>query len=220
MHSPGDHRTRESQPSTLHSSAIDGRAANAGFDDLLTEARAGSLRILCDLLEGFRGELLALARAEIGSTVVRKESASDIVQESLLDAITGFAQFHGATNHELQAWLHRIVRNRSVDVARRYRQSEMRDVSRERPLHAALLEGAVLDDDSPSECVGRHETTQRMLEAVSRLPEPYQTIVRMRYGEGKSFSSIAATLNRSPFDARRTWYAALRLLRQELTEDE
>jgi RNA polymerase sigma-70 factor (ECF subfamily) len=163
--------------------------------------------------------MLALARAEIGSTVVRKESASDIVQESLLDAMTGFAQFNGATNHELRAWLHRIVRNRSVDVARRYRQSEMRDISRELPLNEALLEGVALDDASPSERAGQHETTQRMLAAISRLSEPYQSIVRMRYGEGKSFASIASMLNRSPFDARRTWYAALRLLRQELKED-
>lgn len=184
----------------------------------LAAAKAGSLRALGELLEGYRAELLELANAEVGSTVGPKESASDVVQECLLDAATDFGQFQGTSEEELRGWLRRIVRNRSIDVGRRYRQAEMRDVSREEPLDARLRNELAVDDASPSEQVVQDEATRRMLAAVERLPEPQRSIVRLRHVEGRTFAEIGTRLECSPFRARRAWYEALQQLQRELKE--
>jgi RNA polymerase sigma-70 factor (subfamily 1) len=184
----------------------------------VTAARLGSSAALGALLEPYRSELLELAVSELGSTVGPKESASDIVQEALLDAVSDFSQFQGATDEELRGWLRRIVRNRSMDAGRRYRQAEMRDLSREVPLNSRLREELAGVDESPSTLVSKDEAAVRLLGFIERLPEPHRTTLQLRYRDGKSFVEIGAEQKCSPFRARRMWYEALLLLQRELKE--
>lgn len=201
-----------------HESNRGTRRVNGECIAAIAEARRGSSAALGTLLEQFRSELLELADAELGSTIGPKESASDIVQEALLDAVAEFAQFDGTTGEQLRAWLRRIVRNRSVDAGRWYRQSEKRNLTRELPLDHDLQSSLAISDLSPSSQVLQDETSQRMQDAMERLPEPHRTILRLRHREGQTFEQIGVAEKCSPFRARRAWYEALLLLQQELKE--
>jgi RNA polymerase sigma-70 factor (ECF subfamily) len=104
----------------------------------LTAARAGSAGALGELLEGFRPYLLLVANGEIDAGLRAKHAPSDAVQETLLAAQQGFAQFRGETAEELAGWLRRILRNHVIDAGRHFR-ADKRDIDREVPLD---------DDDS------------------------------------------------------------------------
>jgi DNA-directed RNA polymerase specialized sigma24 family protein len=65
------------------------------FDaDLLLRARKGDGEALGALLEFYRSNLVLLARVSIDRRLQGKADASDLVQETFLQAHDGFAQFH------------------------------------------------------------------------------------------------------------------------------
>src|SRR5215831_16271081 len=89
--------------------------------------------------ELFRSYLLLLARVRLDPMVRAKVGASDVVQQTLLEAHRDFAQFRGRTVGEQAAWLRRILARNLANVVRDQRRDK-RDVARERPLQAALDE--------------------------------------------------------------------------------
>src|SRR5687767_11518555 len=103
---------------------------------LLQEARAGSWDALGRLLDSCRPYLLVAAQQDIGSQLHAKQGASDLVQETFLEAHREFSSFRGQTEAELIAWLRKILQNNVIDFARRYQEAEKRRVSREIPLGA------------------------------------------------------------------------------------
>ena len=64
-----------------------------------------------------------------------KVAASDLVQETLLEAGRDFAHFGGHTRHELLGWLRRILLNNLADANRRYLYAEKREAGREVSFH-------------------------------------------------------------------------------------
>ena len=67
---------------------------------LLLNAQAGSNSSLGQLLQGYRDYLSLLADEELGSAIKVKASASDLVQESFLEAKRDFGQFTGQSTEE------------------------------------------------------------------------------------------------------------------------
>src|SRR5205809_917594 len=100
-------------------------------DDRLAAARAGSSEALGQALEGCRRYLLLVADRELEPDLRAKGGASDIVQETFLEAQRDFTQFHGNSEQELLAWLRRILLNNVGNFSRRYCGTDMRDVGRE-----------------------------------------------------------------------------------------
>src|SRR5262249_6843956 len=107
-------------------------AKDAG--DWLAAARAGSQQALGQALEVCRGYLLLVAERQLGTDLRAKGGASDLVQETFLEAQRDFRQFQGTSEEELRAWLQRLLLNNLGTFARRYRDAHCRDVSREQPL--------------------------------------------------------------------------------------
>ena len=85
-------------------------------------------------VEAFREYLLLLARLQLGSRAHGKLDASDVVQQTLLDAHRQRQQFRGHTAAEMAAWLRRILACNLADAFRALGR-EKRDVARERGLH-------------------------------------------------------------------------------------
>ena len=103
-------------------------------EQLLHLARAGSGPALGELLETYRGYLSLLARVQIGKRLQGKVDASDIVQETFLEAHRDFAQFRGGSETAFIGWLRGILVSNLANVVRRYRGTQARDVRLEQQL--------------------------------------------------------------------------------------
>src|SRR5215470_2137333 len=89
-------------------------------EQLLLEARAGDATTLGRLLELYRRYLALLARVQIGQRLQGKVDASDLVQETFLEAHRNFSRFRGHSEAELITWLRRILAANLADLFRRY----------------------------------------------------------------------------------------------------
>src|SRR5262245_12037270 len=101
---------------------------------LLAAARSGSREAVGEALEACRAYLLAVAQRELDDDLKAKGGASDLVQDTFLEAHRKFDHFHGDVEVELRAWLRRLLLNNLADFRRFYREAEKRDTGREVPL--------------------------------------------------------------------------------------
>jgi RNA polymerase sigma-70 factor (ECF subfamily) len=186
---------------------------------LLAAARAGSQEALGQALETCRRYLLLVAQRSLDPQLQAKGGASDLVQETFLEAQRDFGQFHGATEAELTAWLRRLLLNNVGNFARRYRDADKRAVGREVALPgegSSAGDGGVAGaEPTPSRAAMAQEQAQSLQRALARLPEEYRRVLEWRFQEEKSFEEIGRMLDRSADAARKLWSRAMERLRQE-----
>ncbi|MHC4164564.1 MAG: sigma factor, partial [Planctomycetota bacterium] len=77
-----------------------GNSSSSGVASLLQAARRGDDQALGELLEAYRSYLRLLARLEVGRRLRTKLDASDLVQETFLQAHRAFDEFRGDTEGE------------------------------------------------------------------------------------------------------------------------
>ncbi len=188
--------------------------------DWLADARAGSAESFGRVLDACRGYLLLIAQQELEPALQAKGGASDLVQETFLEAQNDFARFEGRTHQEVLNWLRGILRHNLADFRRRYRDRAARQVSQERPLsacHLAELRGKLFaDTPPPEERVLAAEEEEAVRQAVDRLPEDYRRVIALRHQEGRSFHDIAREMGRTAEAARKLWFRAVERLREEM----
>jgi RNA polymerase sigma-70 factor (ECF subfamily) len=192
-----------------------------GVAQWLPAARAGSPEALGRALETYRNYLLRVAQRELDPALQAKGGASDLVQETFLEAQRDFAGFHGASEEELRAWLRRLLLNNVANFGRRYRNTDKREVGREVALQPGSASGPpgdalAADAPSPSAEAVAHEQAEALRRAMERLPEDYRQVLRWRYEEQHSFDEIAALLHKTPNAARKLWGRVLERLQQEM----
>jgi RNA polymerase sigma-70 factor (ECF subfamily) len=155
------------------------------------------------LLERFRSYLSLLARAELGAQYRGKLDASDIVQQTLLDAHEKLSQFRGNTTAEMAAWLRQILARNLADVRRDFGRDK-RDIARERSLNVELDQSSARLEQwleavqtSPVERVDKNEQLLRLAAALAQLPEPQRTAIELHHLHGFSLTETAQKLERS-----------------------
>jgi RNA polymerase sigma-70 factor (ECF subfamily) len=151
--------------------------------------------------------------------------ASDIVQQTLLQAHQAREQFRGEGEGEFIAWLRQILaRNLAMTV--RHFDRERRAVNREQSLDAALAESSArlgtwltAEQSSPSERAARNEQAVRLAEAMEQLPEAQREAIVLQKWQGWSLARIGEHLGRSPEAVAGLIKRGLKNLRQLLQED-
>src|SRR5262249_51752356 len=108
---------------------MSGRLKDAA--QLLAAARGGSREALGEALEACRAYLLHVARGELPPELRAKGGASDLVQETFLDAQRALDRFRGESEEELLAWLRQVLVHKVANFRRHYQQTGKRNVSRE-----------------------------------------------------------------------------------------
>lgn len=189
-------------------------------DRLLPAAQAGSKDALAKMLEAYRGYLLLIATQEIDPALRAKGGASDLVQETILEAYQDFARFQGG-EEELLAWLRQLLRNNLANFARRYRDTGKRQLSAEISLEggdsSTVLAGNLIGGDStPSAHAMANEQAQAVEKALQRLPDDYRQVILLRYREELSFEEISQVMGRSANAVEKLWLRAIERLRQEM----
>lgn len=192
-------------------------------EDWLLAARAGSREAIGQALESCRRYLLQIAREELDPALQAKGGASDLVQETFLEAQRDFARFHGSSEKELRVWLRHLLLHHVLMFARRYRSTQKRGLERETPLDVVFGSAggnavAAAPHDTPSCHAMANEEAESIRRALARLPDDYRQIIVWRYQENRSFEEISRCLNRSPNATSKLWARALERLQHELEQ--
>ena len=190
-------------------------------NQLLNEAQAGSTSQLGRLLELYRNYLRLLARIEIGRRLQAKLDASDLVQETLLEAHRNFTKFQGATESQFVHWLRQIMAANLANLLRRYFGTQGRDIRLERELAVYLDQssqfmdrGLVDRETSPSQQAAGREQAVLLADALERLPQDYREVIILRHFEGLSFPEVSRRMDRSLDSVEKLWVRGLARLRQ------
>jgi RNA polymerase sigma-70 factor, ECF subfamily len=178
-------------------------------------------------LDAYRSYLAVLARGQIPQSMQARLDASDIVQDTLLEAHRKREQFEGGNDPgQLAGWLRQLLSFNLID-AMRTQQRGRRDVRREQVIRNSIDESAiglehllVADDTSPSVQVDRHAQVLRIANAIESLPEHQRVAIVMRYCQQGTLEEISQHLAKSKSAVAGLLKRGLATLRQQLTEHE
>jgi RNA polymerase sigma-70 factor (ECF subfamily) len=173
-------------------------------------------------LARFRSYLLVLARARLDPRLRGKLDASDVVQQTLLEAHQALPQLRGKEVGQQAAWLRQILARNLANAVRDLGRAR-RDVRREQSLQAGLDESSLrlerwlaAEQSSPSQEAERHERALLLADALAALPEAQREAVLLRHWQGCSLAEIAAQLGCTPAAVTGLLYRGLKKLRRHL----
>ncbi len=198
----------------------------ADITQLLEKARAGDTASRDRLFEACRGFLGTAARGQVENWLRAKVDASDVVQETMLEAHRDFARFQGHSEKEFFAWLRKILSHNTADFVRRYRGTAKRQARREVRFRdpADSLSPGVAEpaghEATPSQEFLRADNESRVHEALDGLSEDYRQVIELRNFQRLSFNEIAEAMDRTRPAVQMLWMRALNKLREGLEEDE
>jgi RNA polymerase sigma-70 factor (ECF subfamily) len=188
--------------------------------------RGTKAKRLGELLELYRNYLKLLARTQVDLHLRSRADASDLVQETFLDACRDFDQFRGVTEAELTAWLRKILIYNVAKFIQRQIVAKKRDARREVSLDrqvaavtqsSAHFEAALASPGStPSVQAVRRERSAIVADYLAQLPPAYREVIVLRNLEGLAFAEVARRMQRSPGAVRILWVRALDQLRKLL----
>src|SRR5947209_2044842 len=160
------------------------------FAEWLPAARNGSARALGEALEACRVYLQAIAERELDPVLRAKGGASDLVQDTFLEAQRDFGQFKGDTEAALLGWLRRMLLNNLANFRRSYRGTRKRRAGLEVDLKAGdsarrAVEDLPTDALTPSRHLIAVEEDEQMHRALARLAADDREVIRLRYQEAQ-----------------------------------
>jgi RNA polymerase sigma-70 factor, ECF subfamily len=179
-------------------------------------------------LDEFRSYLLLLARLQLDGGPRNRIDASDIVQQTLLEAHAKADQFHG-DDSALAAWLRQALVNNLRDAWRALRKGK-RDVRRERSLEAALEQSSARlnsvlaassgQGESPSKRAVRNEDLLRMADALTQLSEAQRDAIVLHHLQGCSLTKTAQSMGRTDAAVAGLLHRGLKKLREIMNSGE
>lgn len=175
-------------------------------------------------LEGYRDYLRLLTQVQLSPRLRAKVDASDVVQQTLLEAHRCRDQFRGESEGERLAWLRAILANILKATVRRF-STGTRDLGRERSLEAELdmsssrLECLIAaDQTSPSGGAVRGEDLVLLARAMSVLPADQRQAVELHHLKGMPLAEVADLMGRSRPAVAGLLFRGLNKLRELLPE--
>lgn len=194
---------------------------------LILQARQGDPACRDQLFQLCRSYLGLVARAQVETWLKVKVDASDLVQETMLEAYRDFDRFQGETEKEWLAWLRKILAHNVADFVRQYRGTAKRQVRREIPLRdpaasVSNLGGApepAAPIATPSQEFLRLDDELRVAAALGDLPPDYQEVILLRNLRRLSFNEVAEQMGRSRPAVQMLWMRAIKRLQQALADE-
>ena len=138
-------------------------------------AQQGDTSAFAQLVRRHQQRAYAVARA----VLLSHEDAEDAVQEGFLHAHRALSRFR--PDQPFGAWLHRIITNAALDLARR---RKVRDTDELVDTHASPFR-------DPAEAVELHD---RLGSALSQLPDRQRSVLVLHDVEGYKHAEIGAML--------------------------
>lgn len=174
--------------------------------------------------ERFRGYLRVLAEAGIRRRPELRSrlDASDIVQETLLQAVRASASFEGSTEAELIGWLRKILANQLANCARAASAAK-RDAQRERSLDALLEDSAARVFSAARKVIPSEDLSPaaqdfylEVADALLGLPPDQREAFVLKHLGGFALSEVSRDMGRSPQSVAGLLRRAVATLRKKL----
>jgi RNA polymerase sigma-70 factor (ECF subfamily) len=174
-------------------------------------------------LESYREYLRLLARSRLDPRLQAKFDASDLVQQTLLEAHQALEQLRGQNREQVAGWLRQILTRNLANAVRDFRRDK-RDVAREQSLDGLLHHSSArldawlaAEQSSPSATAEHHEQAARLAAALADLPEAQRVVVELRHLHGWSLADISRHIGRSAAAVAGLLHRGLYQLREELS---
>lgn len=184
---------------------------------------APSFRPEPDRIADYEPYLRMLARMHMRASYQAKVGASDIVQQTMMQAVRAFDQFQGETEAEWRGWLRQILVRQICHLDRDLHRDK-RDVRREQSMQQkvaqssmrleALLAGPAA---TPSQHVAAVESITALVQAIDQLPDSQREAIQRHYLEGEKLAEVAAHMNKTTGAIAGLLHRGMKHLRQSLS---
>lgn len=192
-------------------------------EELVRCFRAGDGEALCALFDRHEGLLRRRIERLLPRYLRRRQSISDVLQESRIVAFERREDFEPHRDGSLRNWLLEIVERKARRAVQWHaavgKRSAQREVTKAQRADTAQFAGG---DPSPSEVAIASELEALARRAMETLPPDYQDVLRLSWKEQLNLREISLRLERS-YEATKKLYGralarfgrALRALRGE-----
>ena len=144
--------------------------------------------------------LKMLAERQLPPGLRGKLDASDVVQQTLIDAWQGQSGFRGTTHGERLAWLRVILTRVVMRADRDLLKTAKRGEGREKTIQSAIDQASVRieqlaigNERNPVSAAVRAEQTLKLAAAMEQLPDDYRKVLELRHLEGLSHAENRPT---------------------------
>ena len=189
---------------------------------LIKQAREGDSHGRERLFASSRGYLDIVAGAQVDSWLKAKVDASDLVQQTLLEAHRDFDRFQGESTGEWLAWLRKIMSHNAADFVRRYHGAKrhvQREVAIGLPSDSAAPCGCgepPAPGATPSQEFLLRDNELRVASAMAEMSDDHRDVVILRNLERLSFNEVAQRMGRTRPAVQMLWMRAIKKLQENL----
>jgi len=149
--------------------------------ELLRRSRTGDADAFAELCMPFSG----MVYRHCLHMLKQPADAEDAAQETMLRAYRAIFRFTGLSS--IATWLYRIAHNTCLDTLKKP-QRRRENLSMEQLRNAGFEPEASLE--TPEDHYIRDGEAQRLLDAISQLPQDQQLLLNLRYGQGMSYEEL------------------------------
>ncbi|MEZ6134962.1 MAG: sigma-70 family RNA polymerase sigma factor [Pirellulaceae bacterium] len=152
-----------------------------------------------DSLDRHRPILISIAEALLSPALRGHVDASDLVQQTLMEAHCNIEELLKLDDSPLLAWLRSALKHNVLDAVRHLRTAK-KNITRNLRLgdlhdsFVRLEQLLVADDTSPSQVMQRNEDISRMLAALQTLPTNQRMAVMLKHLRGHTLREVSEML--------------------------
>ena len=182
----------------------------------IERAKAGDRKAFGQLTALLQDYLTRIANRKIEGGLRAKFDASDVFQQSSLDAYAAIEQFSGSSLVEFRAWMTKILYSRIVDQARYYR-SKRRDIGLEVSVDQVETKFAFNSPNFQLDSTNVIDTKNLLNEALKSLPARQRYVVEARHRLGMTYRQIASETDCSEAAVRKLWSRAIGRIKKQVS---
>lgn len=186
---------------------------------LIALAQDGEVSALEQLCRVYGERVRRVVRLRLPRELRPKLDSVDLVQDVLLGALGGLADFTYRGEGDFLRWLSRIAENEVRDHIDKWFAGK-RDIRRERPLRtdssttgrACGRASGLVQTTTPTAILARREELDKLERAIDELKPEYREVIVLTRIEGLSYQEAAGRMGRGPEAVRKLLCRAIAAL--------
>ena len=180
---------------------------------LIERAQAGDRSAFDSLFERYADELHQFINSRLDARVRVRVAASDIVQDTQMEAFRRFLDYCNRRPMPFRIWLRKNAYERLLNVRRDHINTAKRAIGREQPLldESSVLLASMVSNGvtSPSERLSKLEYRETIALLIQSMSEDDRNVLLMRHVDGMTHQDIADLLGIECAAARKRYARAL-----------